>query len=164
MSWKYLKRLLDRLTIHTSLNLGDDLKLRDDSGAEHPLATSTVTAMMAIGWAAFFLAWIINVAFYVVWQHYHSCFGGFSKHFLCRSIPLEWTWSPADTRTSSPPMFWGRRGESWDQRWMDEVNYYIFLIEILIYWSPIISVDDEASVDKKKTTVWEEHPPPDIQQ
>ena len=60
------QRILDRLTIQTSLNLGDDLKLRDDSGAERHLATSTVTAMMAIGWAAFFLAWIINVAFYVV--------------------------------------------------------------------------------------------------
>ena len=123
------------MTIQTALNLGDDLKLRDDSGDEHPLATSTVTAMMAIGWAAFFLAWIINVAFYVVWQHYHSCLGGFSKHFLCRSTPLEWTWSPAGTRTSSPPMCWGRRGESWAQRWMDEVNYYRWYRQLLIWCS-----------------------------
>ena len=55
-----------RLTIHTALNMNEEMKIVDDNGNDEELTIKAVTIMIMIGWAAFFSAWMMNIAFYLV--------------------------------------------------------------------------------------------------
>ena len=46
----------------------EDMKIVDDNGDDHDLPPATVKTMIGAGWAAFVLAWIINIAFYKVYN------------------------------------------------------------------------------------------------
>ena len=57
-----------RLTISTAGMIHDGMKIVDDNGDDRNLPPATVKTMIGVGWAAFVLAWIINIAFYKVYN------------------------------------------------------------------------------------------------
>ena len=54
------------MTIHTALNMNDEMKIVDDNGKHEELTIKAVTIMIMLGWATFFSAWMMNIAFYLV--------------------------------------------------------------------------------------------------
>ena len=46
--------------------MNDEMKIVDDNGKHEELTIKAVTFMIMLGWAAFFSAWMMNIAFYLV--------------------------------------------------------------------------------------------------
>ena len=52
------------LSIHTILNIGEKIKMKDIYGNDHDLTSHHVRVMLAVGWACFLGSWLINIAYY----------------------------------------------------------------------------------------------------
>ena len=46
--------------------MNDEMKIVDDNGKHEELTIKAVTIMIMLGWATFFSAWMMNIAFYLV--------------------------------------------------------------------------------------------------
>ena len=57
---------ISRLTISTCMRITDNMKLIDVNGFEHEITRHHINMMMAVGWASFFLAWILNIVYYAL--------------------------------------------------------------------------------------------------
>ena len=84
-----------RLSIATSLNLSDNMKIDDVNGRPHILTQYQVQVILVIGWVSFLASWICNIIYYKVHPSEVDFDPGRSKsrlfiYLLGRKIKLPW--------------------------------------------------------------------------
>ena len=83
------------LTISTLTNLKEEMVLLDMHGRHHKLPISVLHRMLVLGWASFFLGWLMNLIFYGVHPCEVSLTPASLKHKLPPSLSSPVPQSPA---------------------------------------------------------------------